>query len=402
MAEKRDYYEVLGLSKGATDEEIKKAYRKMAKQYHPDLHPDDPEAAEKFKEVNEANDVLSDPQKRQRYDQFGHAGVDPSYGAGAGGGFGGFSGGFSGGDFDFGDIFDTFFGGGMGGMGGMGGSGRSNPNGPKKGADIAINLDISFMEACKGVTHNVDITRSETCDTCNGSGAKPGTTPKTCPDCNGSGQVRFQQRTILGSMMSTRPCSKCGGKGKIIENVCDTCRGSGKTQKRKPVTINVPAGIDDGQILRVRSQGNAGTNGGERGDLNVRISVRKDPLFERKDFDIWTEIPITYAQAVLGAEVVVPTIDGEVNFTIPEGTQPDTVFRLRGKGVKKLQRDGRGDQFVKVILEVPRTLNKSQREALLAFSEQLTEKNNVKQTGFLDKLKKFGEELKKNWDNLNN
>ncbi|MBO5266872.1 MAG: molecular chaperone DnaJ [Ruminiclostridium sp.] len=391
MAEKRDYYEVLGISKGATDDEIKKAYRKMAKQYHPDLHPDDPEAAEKFKEVNEANDVLSDPQKRQRYDQFGHAGVDPSYGAGAGG-MGGF-GGFSGEGFDFGDIFDTFFG------GGMGGRTSSNPNTPKRGADIAISLDISFMEACKGVKHVVDINRSETCETCNGSGAKPGTTAKTCPECNGMGQVRFQQRTILGSMTSTRPCTKCGGKGKIIETPCPTCRANGRVQKKSPVTINVPAGIDNGQILRVPNQGNMGTNGGGRGDLNVRISVRKDPLFERRDFDIWTEIPITYAQAVLGAEVTVPTIDGNVTYTIPEGTQPNTVFRLKGRGVQRLQRDGRGDQMVKVVLEVPKNLSKKQKDALEEFSNMLTEKNYEKQSGFFDKLKKFGEELKKNWEN---
>ncbi len=396
MAEKRDYYEVLGISKGASDDEIKKAYRKMAKQYHPDLHPDDPEAAEKFKEVNEANDVLSDPQKRQRYDQFGHAGVDPSYGAGQGG-FGGGFGGFSGEGFDFGDIFDTFFGGGMG-----GGSRGSSPNAPKRGADISISLDISFMEACKGIRHEVEINRSETCDSCNGSGAKAGTTAKTCPECNGSGQVRFQQRTILGSMMSTRPCTKCGGKGKVIENPCPTCHGGGRVQKKKKVSINVPAGIDDGQILRVGGEGHIGANGGSRGDLNVRISVRKDPLFERRGFDVWTEIPITYAQAVLGAEVTVPTIDGNVTYNIPEGTQPDTVFRLRGRGIKKLQRDGRGDQMVKVVLEVPKNLSKKQKEALIAFSEQLTDKNYEKQSGFFDKLRKFGEELKKNWDNLGN
>lgn len=396
MAEKRDYYEVLGISKGATDDEIKKAYRKMAKMYHPDLHPDDPQAAEKFKEVNEANDVLSDPQKRQRYDQFGHAGVDPSYGAGqGGGGFGGF-GGFSTGDgIDLGDIFDSFFG------GGMGSARADNPNAPKRGADIPINLDISFMEACKGVRHEVELNRSEVCDSCNGNGAKAGTSPKTCPDCNGTGKIRFNQRTVFGTMASTRACTKCGGKGKIIENPCPSCRGSGRVQKKSKVTINVPAGIDDGQILRVSGQGHMGTNGGSRGDLNVRISVRKDPLFERRGFDVWTEVPITYAQAVLGAEITVPTIDGNVTYTVPEGTQPDTVFRLRGKGIQKLQRDGRGDQMVKVILEVPKNLTKKQKEALTAFSEQLNEKNYEKQTGFFDKLKKFGEDLKKNWDNLN-
>ena len=387
MAEKRDYYEVLGISKGASDDEIKKAYRKMAKQYHPDLHPDDPEAAEKFKEVNEANDVLSDPQKRQRYDQFGHAGVDPSYGAGAGG-MGGF-GGFSGEGFDFGDIFDTFFGGGMG-----GGAARSaNANAPKRGADIAIGLEISFMEACKGVTRQVEVNRSEVCDTCNGSGAKPGTTASTCSECHGTGQVRFQQRTILGAITSTRPCTKCGGKGKVITEPCQTCRGGGHVQKKQKVEIRVPAGIDDGQILRVPGQGHTGSNGGGRGDLNARIIVKKDPLFERKGFDVWTEIPITYAQAVLGAEIVVPTIDGNVKYPVPEGTQPGTVFRLKGKGIQKLQREGRGDQMVRVILEVPKNLNKKQKEALMEYSDMLTEKNYEKQTGFFDKLKKFGEDL---------
>ncbi len=396
MAEKRDYYEVLGIQKGASEDEIKKAYRKMAKMYHPDLHPDDPEAAEKFKEVNEANDVLSDPQKRQRYDQFGHAGVDPSYNAGAGG-FGGFGGGFSGfssGDgIDLGDIFDQFFGGGMGGSSRAG----SNPNGPRRGSDISTSKDITFMEACKGVQVDIDVNRSEVCDTCNGSGAKPGTSPKTCTECNGTGTIRFNQRTLFGTMASTRPCTKCNGKGKMIDDPCPTCRGSGRVQKKRTVSVNIPAGIDDGQILRVAGQGNMGQNGGQRGDLNVRISVRKSQLFERKGFDVWTEIPITYSQAVLGDEITVPTIDGNVSYTVPAGTQPDTIFRLRGKGIQKLQRDGRGDQLVKVVLEVPKNLNKKQKDALIAFSEQLTEKNYEKKSSFADRLKRFGEDLKKNF-----
>lgn len=393
MAEKRDYYEVLGIQKGASEDEIKKAYRKMAKMYHPDLHPDDPQAAEKFKEVNEANDVLSDPQKRQRYDQFGHAGVDPSYGAGgAGGGFGGF-GGFSTDDgIDLGDIFDQFF-------GGMGGASRasSDPNAPRRGSDISTSYTISFMEACKGVTANIDVNRSEVCDTCNGSGAKPGTTPKTCTECNGSGRIRFNQRTLFGTMQSTKVCSKCGGKGKTIEQPCQTCRGTGRVQKKQTVTVNIPAGIDDGQILRVSGQGNMGQNGGQRGDLNVKIFVKKDPLFERKGFDVWTEVPITYSQAVLGDEITVPTIDGNVTYTVPAGTQPDTVFRLRGKGIQRLQRDGRGDQLVEVVLEVPKNLNKKQKDALIAFSDQLTEKNYEKRTGFMDRLKKFSDDVKKNF-----
>lgn len=391
MAEKRDYYEVLGLQKGASDDEIKKAYRKLAKKYHPDLNPDNKDAEEKFKEVNEANSVLSDPDKRAKYDQFGHAGVDPSY-AGAGGGYGGF-GGFSGGGVDLGDIFDSIFGG-----GGMGGMGRqsANPNAPRQGSDIAINLDISFMEACKGVSHTVEINRAETCDHCNGSGAKPGTTPKTCGECNGTGQVRVQQRSMFGMMTSTRVCSKCNGKGKIIDTPCPTCSGGGRVQKKKKISINIPAGIDNGQTLCVRGEGNSGTNGGGKGDLNVRISVRKDPIFERRDYDIWCEVPVTYSQAVLGAELEVPTIDGNVKWNLPEGTQPETVFRLKGKGVKKLQREGRGDQMIKVNLEVPKHLNKTQKDAIINFENALGDKNYEKKTSFADKLKKFGDDLKKN------
>ena len=394
MAEKRDYYEVLGISKGASDDEIKRAFRKKAREYHPDVNPS-PDAAEKFKEINEANEVLSDPQKRARYDQFGHAGVDPSYGGGAGGfggGFGGFSGGFSSGDgIDLGDIFDSIFGGGMG-----GGRASANPNAPRRGSDIAVNLEISLMEACKGITHEIEITRAESCDECGGSGAKKGTSPKTCPDCNGAGKVRFQQRTVLGAMSSTRPCSRCSGKGRIIETPCPTCSGQGRVQKKKKIKFNVPAGIDDGQTLCVNGEGNIGANGGPRGDLNIRISVRKDPIFERRAYDLWCEIPITYTQAALGAEMTVPTIDGNVQYTIPEGTQPGTVFRLKGKGVKKLRSDSRGDQMVKVVVEVPKHLTKKQKEALQAFENELNEKNYEKSSSFMDKLKKFGEDLKKN------
>ncbi len=391
MAEKRDYYEVLGLQKGASEAEIKSAYRKLAKKYHPDLNPDNPEAEAKFKEVNEANDVLSDPDKRAKYDRFGHAGVDPSYGGGAGGyGYGGGFGGFSAdGGIDLGDIFDSIFGGG-------GSSRRSNPNAPMRGSDIAISLDISFMEACKGVSHDVEITRAETCDSCNGSGAKTGTTPKTCPDCHGSGYVRVTQRTMLGSMSSQRTCTKCGGKGKIIDNPCPSCNGNGRVQKRKKVTIHVPAGIDNGQTLTVRNEGNAGTNGGSKGDLNVRITVRRDSLFERRGFDIWVELPISYTQAALGDEVTVPTIDGNVTYRIPEGTQPGDVLRLKGKGVQFLQREGRGDMMVRVIIEVPKKLTKQQRELLQQLEQHMTEKNFEKKETFKDKLKKLGEDIKKN------
>ncbi len=388
MAEKRDYYEVLGLQKGATDAEIKSAYRKLAKKYHPDLNPNDPEAEAKFKEVNEAHDVLSDPQKRARYDQFGHAGIDPSYGGGAGGysyggGFGGFDGGI-----DLGDIFDSIFGGGVS-------SRRGNPNAPRKGSDITVNLDISFMEACKGVTHEIEITRTEICDSCNGSGAKTGTTAKTCPDCHGTGVVTTTQRTILGSMSSQSTCRRCGGKGKVIENPCPSCNGGGVVSKRKKVTINVPAGINNDVILNVRGEGNCGTNGGARGDLKVRVTVRKDPLFERRDYDIWVELPISYTQAALGDEVTVPTIDGNVTYRIPEGTQPGDVLRLRGKGVQRLQREGRGDMMVRVVIEVPKKLTKAQKDLLLQLENQMNDKNFEKKSSFMDRLRKFGEDLKK-------
>ncbi len=392
MAEKRDYYEVLGLQKGASETEIKSAYRKLAKKYHPDLNPDNPEAEAKFKEVNEANDILSDPQKRARYDQFGHAGVDPSYGGGAGGyGYGGGFGGFSAdGGIDLGDIFDTIF-------GGTSTSRRSNPNAPKRGSDIAVNLDISFMEACKGVTHDIELNRADTCDSCNGSGAKSGTTPKTCPDCHGSGVVKITQRTMLGSMSTQRPCTRCGGKGKIIETPCPACNGNGRVQKRKKITVNVPAGIDNGQVLTVPGEGNAGVNGGSKGNLNIRISVRKDSLFERRGDDIWVELPISYTQAALGDELTVPTIDGNVTYRIPEGTQPGDVLRLRGKGVQHCQRDGRGDMMVKVQIEVPKRLTKQQKELLQQLETVMNEKNFEKKESFMDRLKKFGDDLKKNW-----
>lgn len=379
MAEKRDYYEVLGLQKGATEAEIKKAYRKLAKQYHPDLNPDDPTAADKFKEVNEANQVLSDPEKRAKYDQFGFSGVDPSYGGGAN-----FTGGFDG--VDLSDIFADIFGGGFGGFGG----GRSaSPNAPRRGQDIAVSLDISFMEACTGVSHDITVNRAEECPDCRGTGAEAGTSPKTCPDCNGRGYVTVQQRSMFGMMQTQKPCTKCGGRGKIIEKPCSKCRGGGTVKMKKTISVKVPAGIDDGMTLSVRGQGNAGTNGGARGDLKVRISVRKDPVFEREEYNIRIDFPITYSQAALGAEIEVPTIDGPVTYSVPAGTQPGTVFRLRGKGVQKLQQtEGiRGDQYVTINVEVPKNLTKKQKEALEAFEETLDEKNYEKRRSFFDKIK---------------
>ncbi len=384
MAEKRDYYEILGLQKGATDAEIKKAYRKLAKQYHPDLNPDNPEAAEKFKEINEANQVLSDPDKRAKYDQFGFAGVDPSYG----GGGANFTGGFDG--VDLGDIFaDIFGGGGFGGFGGFGGTRSSSATAPRRGADITVALSVDFMEACKGVSHDITLTVQDECPDCHGSGAKAGTSPVTCPECKGRGVVTVSNRTPFGMMQSQKTCSKCGGKGKIVESPCAKCAGVGKISVKKTVSVKVPAGVDDGVTLNVRGQGNVGSNGGPRGDLKVRLSVRKDPVFERDDYNIWIDFPITYSQAVLGAEIEVPTIDGMVSYKVPAGTQPGTVFRLRGKGVQKLQRaeGDRGDQMVRINVEVPKKLSKNQREALEAFEGTLKDENYEKRKSFFDKLK---------------
>ncbi len=378
--EKRDYYEVLGVAKGVGYDELKKAYRQLAKKYHPDLNPGDKDAERKFKEVNEAYEVLSDKDKRARYDQFGHAGVDPNYGGGAG--YGGFSG--AGFDFgDLGDIFSDFFGGGFGGS-----SRRANPNAPRRGGDLHASCTISFFEACRGVKKEVTIARQEVCPDCHGSGAAGGKEPQTCPDCGGSGQVRVTQRTPLGSISTQRTCSRCGGKGRIVTDPCRKCSGSGRIKNTHTISVNIPAGIDDGQTLAVRGQGDNGINGGPSGDLNVTISVRPDTLFKRDGYDIWCEIPLTYSQAVFGDDLIVPTIDGKVKYTIPEGTQPGTVFRLKGKGVPALNNRGRGDQYVEVTVEVPKGLNKAQKDALKHFDSLLGgEKQYEKRKGFLEKLK---------------
>ncbi|MBR3534559.1 MAG: molecular chaperone DnaJ, partial [Oscillospiraceae bacterium] len=347
MADKRDYYEVLGVQKNASADEIKKAYRSLARKYHPDLHPDDKDCAEKFKEVNEAYEVLSDPSKKERYDQFGHAGVDPNYGGG------GFNGGAGFNPFgDMGDIFENLFGGGFG--GGFGGSTRSRADAPRRGQDVDTTVTIEFMEACMGVKREIKINRLDKCPDCKGTGASAGSTPQTCPECNGRGQVKVAQRTPFGVISSQKTCTKCGGKGKIVSNPCSKCGGNGRIRVSKSLSVDIPAGIDDGQMLRVSGQGDAGVNGGPSGNLNVGVRVKNHPLFERDEYDIHCEIPITYAQAVMGDELVVPTIDGNVKYSIGEGTQTGTVFRLKGKGVKKLQRSERGDQYVKVYVEVPK------------------------------------------------
>lgn len=380
MAEKRDYYEVLGIPKTASADQIKSAYRKLAKKYHPDLNPDDKSAEEKFKEVGEAYEILSDADKRARYDQFGHAGVDPNYGAGAGGGFGGGFGGV-----DLGDLFGDLFGGGFGGFGG--GARRANPNAPRKGGDIRVSLVLSFMEAVHGCTKTVNVNRQDVCTECGGSGAAKGTSPNACPDCHGSGYVTVQQRTPFGVMQSTQPCSRCGGKGKIIQSPCAKCHGSGKTSSTKRVEVKIPAGIDDDQSLRLQGLGDAGMNGGPNGDLIVIITVRPDAMFERERFDVHVTVPITYSQAVLGAEVEVPTIDGKVKYDVPEGTQSGTVFRLRGKGIQYVNGRGRGDQYVQVVVEIPKKLTRTQRDALKKFEETLKEENYEQRKGFFKKLR---------------
>ena len=385
MAEKRDYYEVLGIGKNATDAEIKSAYRKLAKKYHPDLNPGDKTAEEKFKEVNEANDVLSDPEKRKRYDQFGFAGVDPNYGAGQGGYGGGFGGGFGGaGGVDLGDIFGDLFG---GGFGGFGGSSRANPNAPRKGHDIQASVILTFEEAAHGCTKKVTLNRQQTCPDCNGSGCEPGSSPETCTQCNGRGYVVTQQRTPFGVMQSQQPCPHCGGRGTIIKNPCKTCRGTGKTSARKTLEVKIPAGIDDDQNIALRGQGDAGTNGGPAGDVIVHVTVKTDNVFERDGYDVYVRVPITYSQAVLGAEIEVPTVDGKVAQKIPEGTQSGTKFRLRGQGIQYLNGRGRGDQYVIVDVEIPKKLNRTQREALKAFEDSLKDENYEKRKSFFKNLK---------------
>ena len=377
MAEKRDYYEVLGVSKNASEDEIKRAYKKLARKYHPDMNPGDKEAEEKFKEVNEANEVLSNPEKKAKYDQFGFAGVDPNYGAGQGG-YGG-AGGF---DFgDLGDIFGSFFG------GGFGGGGRRNPNAPQRGESIRASLSVEFTEAAFGCEKSITIDRSEQCPTCKGKGCAPGTTPEVCTECHGTGTVTQAQRTPFGMMQSQTDCPKCRGKGQIIHQPCPDCRGAGAVRKRRTIQVNIPAGIDNGQTISLRGQGHSGKNGGPAGDLLITVMVRPHEIFRRDGTAVFCEAPITFTQAVLGGTLEIPTIDGKVKYDIPEGTQTGTVFRLRGKGIPVLNGRGRGDQYVTVNIETPRNLNREQKEALKKFSESLGEGNYEKHKNFFGKKK---------------
>ena len=380
MADKRDYYEVLGVNKGATDDEIKKAYRKLARKYHPDLNKDNPEAAEKFKEIGEAYEILSDKDKRARYDQFGFAGVDPNYGAGQGGGFGG---GFGFEDVDLGDIFGSFFGGGFGG----GGSRTNRANAPRQGESIRRTVMLSFEEAAFGCEKEIEIERVAQCTECGGTGAEKGYTPETCSNCHGTGTVKQTQRTPFGAFSSTGPCPNCRGTGKIIKKPCKKCRGTGQERRSRKLSVKIPAGIDDGQSVALRGQGGAGVNGGPTGDVIVTVSIRPHPLFQRDGYDVWCEVPISYAQACLGDKLIVPTIDGKVEYTMPAGTQPGTVFRMRGKGIQAVNGRGRGDQFVKVTLEVPKNLSDHQKDLLRKLEDSDTAQNHPQRKSFRDKMK---------------
>ena len=358
MAEKRDYYEVLGVSKGASDSEIKSAYRKLAKKYHPDMNPGDKEAEAKFKEASEAYAVLSDADKRRQYDQFGHAAFD-----GGAGGAGGFDfGGMDMGDI-FGDIFGDFFG---------GGRSRSQSNGPMKGQNIRTSVRITFEEACFGVDKEIDVTLKEECATCHGTGAKPGTSPETCKKCGGKGQVVFTQQSLFGVVRNVQSCPDCHGTGKIIKERCSDCGGSGYISKRKKISVSIPAGIDNGQCVRIRDKGEPGVNGGQRGDLLVEVAVSRHPIFQRQDRDIFSTAPITFAQAALGGDVRIKTVDGEVIYTVKPGTQTNTRVRLRNKGVPSLRnKQIRGDHYVTLVVEVPTKMNSEQKELLEAFDKAM-------------------------------
>ncbi len=377
MADKRDYYEVLGLSKGASEDDIKKAFRKMAMKYHPDRNPGDKEAEEKFKEINEAYAVLSDPDKKDKYDRFGHAGVDPNSGFGGGGGFGGFGG--------FEDIFDMF----GGAFSGFGGGGRSRRNGPQKGSDLQKTVTIDFEEAAFGTKKEIRINKYVKCKTCDGTGAQPGTSKKKCPKCGGTGEVRTAQRTPLGTFQSVSACPDCNGTGEINETPCKDCGGTGRIRDNVTIAVNIPAGVDNDSVIPIRGQGEPGINGGPDGDLYIVINVRPHEIFERRGQDLWLEIPVTFDQAALGDEIVVPTLEGKVSYKIPAGTQPDTVFRLKGKGIKNVRNSRKGDLYVKVSLEVPTKLNSKQKKAISAMAKAVTNDCYHKKSRFLDSIKEF-------------
>lgn len=368
----RDYYEILGVNKDASEDEIKKAYRSLAKKYHPDLNPDNKEAEAKFKEVNQAYEILSDPEKRSRYDRFGHAGVDPQAG-GYGEGFGGF------GDI-FDDIFDIFGGGGFSSRG-------SRRSGPVRGADLRYNLNLEFKEAVFGVEKEIQIRRTENCEACGGTGAKPGTGKETCSTCKGRGEVRYAQQTPFGQFVRTSTCDVCNGTGEIIKDKCNTCGGTGKEAKTKKIKVKIPAGVDTGSIISMREEGEAGDRGGPNGDLYIYINVAEDPIFKRSGNNIYLTVPISFTEAALGAEIEVPTLEGITNYTIEPGTQTGTEFRLRNMGVPNVKGYGRGDLFFNVEVKVPTKLTDKQKQLLRDFAKETGENIREHKKGFFDKVK---------------
>lgn len=389
MAEqKRDYYEVLGVDKNADEAAIKKAYRALAKKYHPDMNPGDAEAEKKFKEASEAYAILSDPEKKRQYDQYGHAAFEG--GAGGAGGFGGFD--FNSADFGdiFGDIFGDLFGGGR--------RGRAN-NGPMKGANLRTSVRITFEEAVFGVDKEIELTLKDECTTCRGTGAKPGTSPETCPKCGGKGQVVFSQQSFFGTVRNVQTCPDCGGSGKIVKEKCTDCHGSGYIANKKKIQVSIPAGIDNGQSVRIREKGEPGVNGGPRGDLLVEVIVQRHPIFQRQDYNIYSTVPVSFAVAALGGEVVIDTVDGKVIYDVKAGTQTDTKVRLKGKGVPSLRnKEVRGDHYVTLVVQVPDKLSHEAKELLKQFDaitgDSLNAAKNVTSDSGSDAPKK---DKKKKW-----
>ena len=389
MAEnKRDYYEVLGVDRGADEATIKKAYRQLAKKYHPDMNPGDKEAEKKFKEASEAYAVLSDAEKRRQYDQFGHAAFEQ--GGGGAGGFGGFD--FNGGDMGdiFGDIFGDLFGGGR--------SRRAN-NGPMKGANVRTAVRITFEEAVFGCEKQLDLNLKDECKTCHGTGAKPGTSPETCPKCGGKGQIVYTQQSLFGTVRNVQTCPDCNGSGKIVKEKCADCHGSGYITNRKKIAVTIPAGIDNGQSIRIRDKGEPGTNGGPRGDLLVEVNVARHPIFQRQDMNIYSTAPVTFAQAALGGQIHITTVDGDMAYDIKPGTQTDTKIRLKGKGVPSLRNKNiRGDHYVTLVVQVPTKLNEEAKEYLRKYDEAVNGKINdskqekPKKKSFMEKIKETFED----------
>lgn len=377
MATKRDYYEVLGINKGANEDEIKKAYRNLAKQHHPDVNQGKKESEAKFKEINEAYEVLGDKDKKAKYDQFGHAGIDPNGfgGAGSGGGFGGGFGGFE-------DIFDIFSN-----LGGFGGSSSKGKTGPRQGADLKYEVEIDFNEAAFGVKKEINITRNESCEECKGSGAKTGSAVETCKKCSGTGEIRYAQNTVFGRVVNVRPCEDCHGEGKIIKEPCPKCVGRGTVRKNRKITIDIPAGVDNGSVMPLRGEGEPGEKGGPKGDLYIYFRVKPHRLFKRDGLNLFCEIPISYVQAVLGAEISVPTLEENEKFELPDGTQTGATFKLKGQGIPSLRSKVRGDLYFTVKIETPKKLSDKQKEALKHYADAMGEEITGRGKSFFDKVK---------------